>query len=354
MYFITRPGWYVSPRQITDEAVYRQREWHRRQFLAAVGRAAGALAGGTWLAGCQRQPTPEELDAAGKWTPPVPTAEALPSIYPASRNPRYEYGRAETPREAAATYTNFYEFTGPTSKRAYLYVENFHPAPWKVVVDGLCDRPTTFDLDDLYRTFSFEERAYRHRCVETWAMCVPWTGFPLADLLRQVGPQAQAKYVAFTTFGHAENGPLPAPPGDTSGRDWSKPMAPFLATDPSFPWPYTEGLTLAEATNELTFLATGIYGEPLPKQHGAPVRLVVPWKYGFKSIKSIVRITLTDRQPATFWNTVLPREYDFQANVNPDVPHPRWSQKEEWMLGTLERFPTRIYNGYGEYVGGLY
>jgi sulfoxide reductase catalytic subunit YedY len=354
MQYIVRPSWYVASRRITEESIYRERHWHRRQFLTAMGRAAGVWAGAAWLAGCQQHPSKEELEAAGALAPPQPVTGPATAIYPAPRNPRFEYGRAETAQEAAAAYTNFYEFTGPSTKRSYLYVGNFQPTPWTVVVDGLCERPTTFDIDDLYRTFSFEERAYRHRCVETWAMCVPWTGFPLADLIRHVGPKASAKYVAFVTFGPNENGPLPAPPGDDSGRDWSKPMAPFMAADTTFPWPYTEGLTLAEATNELAFLATGIYGEPLPKQHGAPVRLVLPWKYGFKSIKSIVRITLTDQQPPTFWNTVLPREYDFQANVNPDVPHPRWSQKEEWMLGTLERFPTQIYNGYGEYVGGLY
>ncbi len=166
-------------------------------------------------------------------------------------------------------------------------------------------------------------------------MCVPWTGFPLAELLRRVEPTAGARYVRFETA---------ARPGEM----------PYLRDDRSLPWPYTEGLTLAEATNPLTFLALGVYGEPLLKQHGAPVRLVVPWKYGFKSIKSIVRIELTDRRPATFWNTVAPQEYDFTANVDPNVPHPRWSQATEWMLGTRERYPTQPFNGYGEWVATLY
>ena len=192
----------------------------------------------------------------------------------------------------------------------------------------------TFDLDDLHGKFEFEERAYRHRCVETWAMCVPWTGFPLHALLKMVEPEPAAKFVQFETF----NRPTEAP----------------NMADTSFPWPYTEGMTIAEAMNELAFVATGIYAEPLPKQHGAPVRLVLPWKYGFKSIKSIVRITLTGKRPETFWNTLIPREYGFEANVDPDVPHPRWSQSTEKMLGTGKSFPTLKYNGYGDHVAKLY
>jgi sulfoxide reductase catalytic subunit YedY len=202
-------------------------------------------------------------------------------------------------------------------------------------VDGLCAKPTKFDLDDLYRRMPLEERQYRHRCVETWSMCVPWTGFPLRELLKAVEPKPEARFVAFETFDRPE-------------------VAPHRASSVGYPWPYTEGLTMAEATNELVLLATGMYGHPLLKQNGAPIRLVVPWKYGYKSIKSIVRIRLTDTQPATFWNTIQPAEYDFQANVNPDVPHPRWSQRSERMLGTGAMFDTVLYNGYGEFVGDLY
>jgi sulfoxide reductase catalytic subunit YedY len=331
MQFIIRKIWDVPQRCHTDAAVYRQRSWHRREFLQAMGLSGlGATALG--FSGCSKAPSASEIDAAGAVNLPPP---ATGSVYPAARNPKYSYGRDETDRIAAAQYTNFYEFTGPTTKAAYQYVAEFQPSPWSVVVDGLCDAPMTFDLDDLFAQFPLEERAYRHRCVETWAMCVPWTGFPLADLIAKVGPKAAATHVQFQTFNRPDE-------------------ARYMAVDNTYPWPYTEGLTLAEATNELAFLATGIYGEPLPKQHGSPIRLVFPWKYGFKSIKSIVRITLTDKPPATFWNTIAPREYDFQANVNPDIPHPRWSQKTEWMLGTKERFPTVIYNGYGEYVGKLY
>jgi len=377
--------WSVPQRFITDETVYRNRDFHRRQFLAAMG---GLTCAGL-LSGCQQKPTQAELEATGAVPPPITTAGA--SVYPSSRNAKFEYGRPETRAEDSAVFTNFYEFTGPSTKRAYMYVGNFHPLPWSVTVDGQCNRPTTFDIDDLYRTFAFEERAYRHRCVETWAMCVPWTGFPLVNLIQHVGPKPAAKYVRFETFGRptVDGGPGlglvkpdqplsaqaqvdaarmevevefavttgqgDAPVTDSAGRKLIRPtFAPYLARDDSFPWPYSEGLTLAEATNELAFLATGLYGKPLPKQHGAPVRLVTPWKYGFKGAKSIVRITLTAERPATFWNTVAPREYDFEANVNPNIPHPRWSQRTEYMLGSGERFPTQIYNGYGEFVGGLY
>jgi sulfoxide reductase catalytic subunit YedY len=325
-YFVRRP-WDLPERQITPENVYRNRGLHRREFLAAMGiGSAGVL-----LGGCAQRPTPQELKAAGATDPPIPVSQ---SIYPAPRNEKFEYGRPETNRDDAAAYTNFYEFS--ESKQTFRYMQKFQPSPWEVVVDGLCTKPTTFDLDALQSSFAFEERCYRHRCVETWAMCVPWTGFPLRDLLAMVEPKPQATFVRFETFNRPDE-------------------APNLAISPDYPWPYTEGLTIAEATNELAFLATGIYGAPLPKQHGAPVRLVVPWKYGFKGIKSIVRITLTDEQPATFWNTIQPREYDFEANVNPNVPHPRWSQRHEWMLpNRSDRYETVIYNGYGDYVARLY
>jgi len=329
MHFFSRKPWDPSLHRLTDESIYRNRGQHRREFLASLGLgSAGWLATGM-LSGCgEHKPDVEKLKAAADV--PVPTASK--ENFPAARSDRFEYGRDETKKEDAAVYTNFYEFT--TSKQTYLHVDDFKPTPWEVKIDGLCAKPITLDLDDLYNKFSFEERAYRHRCVETWAMCVPWTGFPLRSLLEMVEPEPSAKFVMFETF----NRPTEAP----------------TMMDSSFPWPYTEGLTIGEAMNELAFVGTGIYGEPLPKQHGAPVRIVLPWKYGFKSIKSIVRITLTGKQPGTFWNIVNPREYGFEANVDPGVPHPRWSQSEEWMLGTRERFPTVKYNGYGDYVAKLY
>jgi len=201
-------------------------------------------------------------------------------------------------------------------------------------VTGLINKPRTFDLDDFYKLMDIEERLYRLRCVEAWAMAVPWTGFPLKALLDIVEPKSNATHVAMTTF-----------------------YKPFTAQGQlAFwrPWPYTEALTIEEAINELTFMALGMYGHPLRKQHGAPIRLVVPWKYGFKSIKSIVKIELIDYQPLTFWNTVLPLEYSFEANVDPTINHPRWLQKTEKMLGTGEVHKTRLYNGYEKQVAHLY
>jgi len=319
-YFVRRP-WDIAQSKHTDENLYFDRE-SRRAFLKAMGLTGLGMS--SMMLGCQKTSI-EEIDAAGK----VASNE---DQYPARRNDAFEYGRDETERRAAAEFTNFYEFT--TRKTVYRHVDKFEPTPWSFRVDGLCSAPREFDLDDVYKTFDLEERAYRHRCVETWAMCVPWTGFPLSELLKLVEPKPEAKYVRMETFFLPEQAPQ---------QQYE-----------SFPWAYTEGLTIEEAMNPLSFIATGIYGAPLPKQHGAPVRLVLPWKYGFKSIKSIVKIELTSEQPATFWNTQNAREYAFEANVDPEVPHPRWSQASESMLGSGERFPTVKYNGYGDYVGKLY
>lgn len=322
-----RQLWTPRESLLTDEAVYRNRAVHRRDFLASLGLtvAATGIAGSLGaLMGCNK-PTLEELDAAGK-------VEAGHEHYPATRNPEFEYGRPETDRAAAAEFTNFYEFT--TSKAVYLHVAEFQPSPWSFEVTGLCNSPRKYDLDDVYKKFKLEERAYRHRCVEAWAMCVPWTGFPLAELVKLSDPKPEAEFVRFVTFHDPQ-------------------LTRQMAID-DYPWPYAESLTLAEATNPLTLLATGIYGAPLPKQHGAPVRLVVPWKYGFKSIKSLVKIEFTDEPPATFWNTMNAHEYDTVANVDPTVPHPRWSQQWERMLGTGETHPTVPYNGYADHVASLY
>ncbi len=324
---IRRP-WDVAESLHTPEGVYQARDHHRREFLKKVGRTAIGAGLALPIAGCDR-PTDEELRAAGA-VEPLP--EEKKALYPAPRNDAFTYGRPETIQRDAAEFTNFYEFA--PSKDVYRYVGPFEPTPWTVEVGGLCSSPQTFDPDDIYDRFSLEERAYRHRCVETWAMCVPWTGFRLRDLLEAVEPQPSARYVAFESFNRPDQAPT--------------------MQDDTYPWPYAEGLTMDEATNELAFVATGIYGEPLPKQHGPPIRLVIPWKYGFKSIKSIVRITLTDQRPSAFWNTLIPHEYGFEANIDPDVPHPRWSQQTEWMLGTEERYETQKFNGYGEYVAGLY
>jgi sulfoxide reductase catalytic subunit YedY len=325
-------SWNLPEREVTPEkavqaeSATRAGRISRRRLLAGLALGGVALAGGgAWWA--LRAGSDAEVLA------PEQEGAVVKGLYPAPLSKRYNNaGRAMTEEAAAARYTNFYEFS--QTKAVWNRIGRFKPLPWKVEVTGLVAKPHTYDLDDLVRAFPLEERIYRFRCVETWAMVVPWTGFPLASLLRKAEPLPGAKYVRFVTF--------------------TRPAEAPRQNDPSMPWPYNEGLTLAEATNDLTFLATGMYGHPLLKQHGAPVRLVVPWKYGFKSAKSLVRIELTAEQPATFWNTLIPREYDFEANVNPEVPHPRWSQANEQMLGTGERRRTLLYNGYGEQVANLY
>lgn len=311
-----RPAWYIPEHQITPESVYH----NRRHILQAMGLAGLGMAG--LLAGCNNgQEAKQHIQHS---------AQVLPKLE-APHNTAYALDRPLTDETVASQFNNFYEFSN--SKDDVWQRAQFQDEPWKVEVTGLVHHPQTLDLDDLRRWMPLEERHYRFRCVEAWAMAVPWTGFPLRALLERVQPQAQARFVRLTTW-HFQA-------GKTS----------LLR---SYPWPYSEGLTMAEAMNELTLLAVGIYGHALPLQHGAPVRLVTPWKYGFKSIKSIARIELTDTQPATFWNTLAPNEYDFPANVNPQVHHPRWSQASERLIDTGERRPTLLYNGYGDYVAPLY
>ncbi|UCE87620.1 MAG: protein-methionine-sulfoxide reductase catalytic subunit MsrP, partial [Deltaproteobacteria bacterium] len=301
-----------------------------RRFLQALG--AGSIAAAASAFGCRAE-APESL--AGVAPPNGPGLER----YPAPPNARFAAGVAPAPKtlteeSVAARYNNFYEFSG-SKDDVVDRVRGFRTHPWSLTVDGLVEEPRTFAIDELVRAMPLEERVYRFRCVEAWAMVVPWTGFPLRALLERVRPRASARYLRFESFYR---------PSEASGQRFRV----------FYPWPYTEGLTLAEAMNELTFVATGIYGHPLPKQHGAPVRMAIPWKYGFKGAKSIVRITLTQDQPATFWNSISPDEYDFSANVNPSVPHPRWSQASERLLGSGERQPTLLYNGYAEWVAALY
>jgi sulfoxide reductase catalytic subunit YedY len=213
-------------------------------------------------------------------------------------------------------------------------VDKFQTSPWQVQVYGLVNNPKTYAMEDLLKKFDQQERIYRLRCVEAWSMVIPWTGFQLSDLLKEASPQAGAKYVRFETL---------YDPDQMPGQK-----------DRLYPWPYNEGLRLDEAMNQLTLLATGLYGKALPPQDGAPIRLVVPWKYGFKSIKSIIKIELTDQQPATMWSTIAPNEYGFYANVNPEVDHPRWSQKTERRIGELGRRKTLMFNGYSDEVASLY
>ncbi|MDB5411807.1 MAG: mononuclear molybdenum enzyme YedY [Rubritepida sp.] len=259
-------------------------------------------------------------------------AAAVPALPEHQRNLRFRPERDITAEREATTYNNFYEFG--SSKSIARDAARMPLRPWTIKIDGMVARPREFDVDELIRLLPIEERVYRLRCVEAWAMTVPWSGFQLSELLKLVEPQAGARYVAFQTA------TLPAVmPG--LRQSW-------------YPWPHVEGCTIEEAANELAFMPVGMYGKPLQGSNGGPFRVVFPWKYGFKSGKSVARITFTDRRPDTFWNKIQPSEYGFWANINPEVPHPRWSQASERILGTSERVPTRLFNGYGEFVSGLY
>ncbi|MEJ5222817.1 MAG: protein-methionine-sulfoxide reductase catalytic subunit MsrP [Anaerolineales bacterium] len=299
----------VPSSEITPEHIYLS----RRDFM----KAAGVVAGSALLAACAPQ-----LDASPTPTEDIPLIEGLTD----------ELGDPANTYQEITNYNNFYEFS--TDKEAVAPISRkFSPRPWTVEVGGLVSKPRTFDIEDLLK-FEQKERIYRLRCVEAWSMVIPWLGFELGDLLREVEPLASAKYVAFTTVMR---------PSEMPGQN-----------SPFYPWPYTEGLRLDEAMHRLTILATGLYGRSLPNQNGAPIRLVVPWKYGFKSIKSIVRIDLVEDMPPTLWNTIQPNEYGFYANVNPQVDHPRWSQRTERRIGELRRRDTLMFNGYSEEVASLY
>ncbi len=311
-------GWEIPENLVTPESAYI----NRRKFIKDLGIAgAGALSLFGTNACAQDKGVAKQLESYQKQT------------LNAKKNDNYTVTRPQTEEIVAATYNNFYEFTSSKST-VWKRVERFKTRPWEIEVSGHVENPMTIDVDDLIKQMPLEERIYRFRCVETWAMVVPWVGFPMKALLDKVQPKSSAKYVEMVTF--------------------MDPDVAFQQNDARLPWPYVEGLTLAEAMNELTLMVVGIYGHILPPQHGAPIRLIVPWKYGFKSIKSIVSIELTDKKPRNFWNLILPREYGFEANVNPKVSHPRWSQASEWMIGSMDRHPTMIYNGYGESVAHLY
>lgn len=256
-------------------------------------------------------------------------AEAAPLSY----SKGFSTTEKPTPKDDITSYNNFYEFgvdKGDPAQNA----GQLKTRPWTVRIDGECEAPRTVGIDDLIKANKLEERIYRMRCVEGWSMVIPWVGFPLKDLIASVKPTSKAKYVAFETLMR---------PSEMPGQ-----------RDQVLDFPYREGLRIDEATHPLTLMAVGLYGETLPNQNGAPLRLVVPWKYGFKGIKSIVRITLTDKQPATAWNKLAPREYGFYSNVNPAVDHPRWSQASERRIGEFRRRETLPFNGYGEYVANLY
>lgn len=298
----------IKSSEITSYSQYLS----RRDFL----KAAGIVTGSALLAACAPggTETSEAID--------VPTS-----------NQTDEFGDPVNSFTDITNYNNFYEFS--TNKEAVAPLsEDFTTSPWTVEVYGLVNKPKTYGIEDLLSKFTQEERIYRLRCVEAWSMVIPWTGFPLASLLKEVEPTSKAQYVRFETVYRPE---------EMKGQGSA-----------FYPWPYNEGLRLDEAMNDLTILGTGLYGMPMPTPNGAPIRLVVPWKYGFKSIKSIVKIELTEERPQTLWNTVGPMEYGFYSNVNPDRSHPRWSQATERRIGELSRRPTLMFNGYGEQVAHLY
>ena len=302
-------NWELPESAATDEAVFRG----RRRLLKSI--AAGPIL------------------AAGLGNLALAAdAEPTTALYPAPRDGKYKLDRAVTDAKYSTTYNNFYEFG--QDKSIWRDAQALKVEPWSVKIDGMVEKPITIDLDDLAKKMGLEERLYRHRCVEAWSMAVPWTGFAFAKLIDFARPLGSATYVKMTTF-----------------------MDPAVAPEQKkffYPWPYVDGLTMAEARNELAFLVTGMYGKPVPKQDGAPLRLAVPWKYGFKSIKSIVRFTFTDKRPKGMWEALQASEYGFWANVNPQVAHPRWSQATEEVIGTGERRPTLIFNGYGDYVADIY
>jgi len=313
MHVIRRPAWYVPERKATPERLV----FDRRRFLAG-GASALALLPGAAMA--QRVSDLAKL--------PDPSAD----LYPAKRNEAYKLDRPITDEKINDHYNNFYEFG--TSKDVSAAAQQLQIRPWTVKIDGLVEKPMEVGIDDLIRKMTLEERTYRHRCVEAWSMAIAWTGFPFAKLVDFARPLGSAKYVRMETFMDPKQAP---------GQ-----------RQPWYPWPYIEGLTMAEATNELAFLVTGAYGHPLARQQGAPLRLAVPWKYGFKSVKSIVKFSFVEQRPKGRWEVLQPSEYGFWANVNPQVSHPRWSQATEELIGIGERRPTLLFNGYGEQVAGLY
>ena len=316
---------------------------NRRGFLKAAGLGTVAMAAGS-LAACRGGGLIDSL-AGGDPLANIQAGSPNLDLYPASRNPSYRGGRPITPERIAATTNNFYEFSLDKG-RVWRLSEKLVTRPWTIEIGGLAKRPAVYDVDQLVRRLGLEERIYRLRCVEAWSMVVPWTGFPLARLVELAEPSAEARFIRMESF----HDPSVAP----GQKKWvmGQPLPPLQGRD--MPWPYYEGLSLEEAVHPLAFMATGIYGHELPKQHGAPIRLVVPWKYGFKSIKSVVRIEFLRSRPRSFWNDLAPEEYGFWANVRPDIPHPRWSQAWETDIGTRDRMPTSPYNGYASEIAGLY
>ncbi len=302
-------GWELPDSQLTPENLF----FSKRTLLKGAG-----LLGANLL-----------LPASAHAQSPNPSS----GLYPFKLNETYTLdGKNITPENINGNYNNFYEFG--QSKQIAKAAQALKTRPWLIKIDGMVEKPFEIGFDDLIKSMPLEERNYRHRCVEAWSMAVNWSGFPLKALLAMAKPLIGAKYVQMQTFLDTSIAPA-------QKQSW-------------YPWPYTEGLTIAEANNDLAFMVTGAYGKPLANQHGAPLRLAVPWKYGFKSVKSINRITFTDVRPKTYWEALQSAEYGFWANVNPAVPHPRWSQADEEVIGTGTRVPTQLFNGYEKYVADMY
>ena len=305
---IHRAPWFLAEKFVTPEKAFR----NRREFLKQMGF----------------------VGAAAIAAPSLLAADAAKKGYPYPRTPEFNPKWELTDEKVAGSYNNFYEFSLQKNRVKDL-TGKFITSPWPIQISGLCEKPMTIDAAELMDTMPLEERIYRFRCVEAWGMIVPWTGFPLSKLIEKAKPKSEAKFIRFETVNRPD-------------------QMPGIRQLPNYPWPYFEGLRMDEAMHPLTFVATGIYGKPMPKQHGAPIRLVVPWKYGYKSIKSIVKIEFIDKQPKTFWETLQAKEYPFESNVNPAVPHPRWSQATERIIDTGDRVRTKPFNGYGEQVAKLY
>jgi len=310
---LIKKGGQIASSEITPKKTFL----NRRRFLAGMATAGAAALGGIGL---------REL------AKPALTAQANAKIDGIQKS-SFSTTETITPYKDVTNYNNYYEFSTDKYEPAGL-ARNFKTRPWTVTIDGLVKNKKTLDVDSILKLSAPEERIYRHRCVEGWSIVVPWVGFPLSTLLKQVEPLGKAKFVKFTSV--ADAGQMPGL------------RAPVLR------WPYVEGLRLDEANHPLTLLGFGMYGEVMPNQDGAPLRLVLPWKYGFKSAKAIVKITFTDSQPVNSWNEIAPNEYGFFSNVNPNVDHPRWSQATERRLGEFRKRPTLMFNGYGDQVASLY
>jgi len=319
----------TPPDRITPEEVYLKRREFIKNGLLIAGTATVV---GSGLVGLMKI-APNSIDTGRAVIPPTLVGNSISTVPASTEYPKIGADEKASSYQDITTYNNFYEF-GVDKADPVRNAGTLRPRPWSIAAEGECARPQTIDIDQLLKWFPLEERVYRMRCVEAWSMVIPWLGFPLRDLIKRLEPTSKARYVVFETLFDPNQMP-----------EQRKSI---------LKWPYVEGLRMDEAMHQLPLLVAGIYGRLLPNQNGAPLRLVVPWKYGFKGIKSIVKIRFTEEQPPTTWNLSAPEEYGFYANVNPDVPHPRWSQATERRIGEFMRRPTLPFNGYGEQVAPLY